>query len=311
MVVLENHERSAVFAPGAMPHLQAYAARYADLTDYTAVAHPSLPNYLALVSGSTQGITSDCSSCTVRGPSIGTLLTRAHLRWGGYAQGYPSSPRFAKKHMVFLYFPGQQAHVHPLGALNISRLPAYALVAPDLCNDAHDCSLAVADAFLARFLPPLLRVLRCAVFVVFDEGTTDAGGGGHVAAVVLGTAIRPHTVSMQASSHYTLLRTVEDALRLPHLGASAQAAPLPRHLALTPPGGRASAPNQAGCSASLPSDTSSRRLRSRSRSSGPAARSRPASNACSCSPSSIWPRPRCSSAGSCRVGGRRGDRSGA
>jgi phosphatidylinositol-3-phosphatase len=226
VVVLENRERDEVVGDPAARYLNALRRRYADLTSYTAVSHPSLPNYLALVSGSTHGIDTDCASCAVRAPSIGTLLSRKGLAWGGYAQGYPSSPRFAKKHMPFLYFPGGAAHVHPLAALDSRRLPAFALVAPDLCDDAHDCPLGTADAFVARFLPPLLRVRATAVVVVFDEGTSDVGGGGHVYAVVAGTAVRAHSVSASPTTHYGLLRTIEDALGLGRLGASASARPI-------------------------------------------------------------------------------------
>ena len=226
VIVFENHERDAVLGSGSAPTFDRLAARYADLANYHALTHPSLPNYLALVSGSTQGITDDCTSCAAHGPSIGTLLTRAHRSWGGYAEGYPSSPRFAKKHMPFLYFAGQETHVHPLTAFSARAAPAFAFVVPDLCSDAHDCPVSTADSWLARFVPPLLRLPRTAVFVIFDEGSTGEGGGGHVAAIALGTAIRSHVHSEQPSGHYELLRTIEDALALPHLGASAHAQPL-------------------------------------------------------------------------------------
>jgi phosphatidylinositol-3-phosphatase len=226
LIVFENHERAAVLGSGQAPTFDRLAARYADLANYHALTHPSLPNYLALVSGSTQGITDDCTSCSAHGPSIGTLLSRAHRTWGGYAEGYPSSPRFAKKHMPFLYFAGQAAHVHPLTAFSAKAPPAFALVAPDLCNDGHDCPVSTADSWLARFVPPLLRLPRTSVFVIFDEGTTNQGGGGHVAVLALGTAIRAHVRSQQPSGHYVLLRTIEDALGLPRLGASARARPL-------------------------------------------------------------------------------------
>jgi hypothetical protein len=203
VIVFENHERSDVLGAGIAPTFASLASRYADLTNYDAGTHPSLPNYLALVSGSTQGIVDDCTSCSAPGSSIGTLLTRAGLSWGSYAEGYPSSPRFAKKHVPFLYFPGQAGHVKPLTAFNRTRPPAFALITPDLCDDMHDCSLATGDAWLAKFVPPLLRVPRTAVFVVFDEGSTNANGGGHVAAIAAGTAIsggRGHPRSIQSIS---------------------------------------------------------------------------------------------------------------
>lgn len=226
VVVFENKERSTLLGSGDALHFAAYAKAFVDLTQYYAVTHPSLPNYLALVSGSTHGIRDDCTACGDWKTSIGTLLSRAGRSWGGYAEGYRSSPQFAKRHMPFLYFRGGSAHVHPLSAFDPNRLPAYALVTPNLCNDAHDCSLTTADKFLAGFLPPLLQQPKTAVFVVFDEGTSNEGGGGHVDALVVGTAVRRHVSSSQHASHYTLLRTIEDALGLPHLGASASVAPL-------------------------------------------------------------------------------------
>ena len=226
VVVFENEERSAVIGSSDATHFTSYANRYADLADYYAVSHPSLPNYLALVSGSTHGITSDCTSCGPWPTSIGTLLSRQGLSWGGYAEGYPSSSLFAKKHMPFLYFQGETSHVYPLTAFSPARLPAYAFVAPNLCNDGHSCPLSMADAFLAHFLPPLLRIPNTAVFVVFDEGTTDERGGGHIAGFVVGTAVKRHVTSNQPANHYTVLRTVEDALGLAHLGASASTPPL-------------------------------------------------------------------------------------
>jgi acid phosphatase len=227
VIVFENREDSTVLGSGSdTPTFHALAARYARVTRYDAVAHPSLPNYLALVSGSTQGVTSDCTTCSAHGSSIGTLLDRARLSWGAFAEGYPSSSRFAKKHVPFLYFAGQEAHVKPLGALDPHKLPAYAFVVPDLCDDMHDCPTATGDAWLASFVRPLLRVPRTAIFITFDEGTSDAGGGGHVATIVAGTAVRPHSATARPASHYSLLRTVEDALGLPHLGASAHAVPI-------------------------------------------------------------------------------------
>src|SRR5947209_76487 len=92
---------------------------------YDAVAHSSLPNYLALVSGSTHGVTDDCTDCAQRGPTIGTQLSAAHRSWTAYAEGYPNGG-FAKKHVPFLYFPGGSQHVTPLQRFNVHRLPAYA-----------------------------------------------------------------------------------------------------------------------------------------------------------------------------------------
>ena len=226
VIVFENQASSDVLGSPSAPTFTSLAKRYVDFADYNAVAHPSLPNYLALVSGSTQGITDDCTECSAHGPSIGTLLTRAGLPWGAYAEGYPASPLFAKKHVPFLYFAGQAGHVHPLADFRPASLPAFSLVVPDLCHDMHNCPVATGDHWLAHFVPPLLRLPRTVVFIVFDEGTSDAGGGGHVAALAVGSAVRTHHADRQPTNHYGLLRTIEDALGLPHLGASQTAHPL-------------------------------------------------------------------------------------
>jgi hypothetical protein len=226
VVVFENKERNAVLGSGAAPAFDALAHEYADLTQYYALTHPSLPNYLALVSGSTHGIRDDCTTCRVSGRTIGDELTVAGRSWAAYAEGDPTSPRFAKRHVPFLYFARDRAHVRPLTALDPKRLPAFAFVTPDLCHDMHDCPVATGDRWLANFVKPLLRVPRTAVFVVFDEGTTARGGGGHVAAIAAGTAVRRHVAYGIRAGHYELLRTIEDALGVPPLGESRRARPL-------------------------------------------------------------------------------------
>jgi phosphatidylinositol-3-phosphatase len=227
VIVFENEERDAVLGSGSAPTFDRLARDYVDLTNYHALTHPSLPNYVALVSGSTHGISDDCTDCVIeRGTTIGDELTRAGRTWAAYAEGYPSSPRFAKKHMPFLYFPRDRTHVHPLTALRPTRLPAFALVAPDLCHDMHDCGVATGDAWLRRTVQPLLRAPRTVVFILFDEGTTNAGGGGHVAAIAAGTAVARRARYTLPTGHYAVLRTIEDALGVPPLGASAGARPL-------------------------------------------------------------------------------------
>lgn len=236
VVVFENKERPSVIGTRAAPTFTSLARRYAELADYAAVAHPSLPNYLALVSGSTWGIRSDCTRCLVGRRSLADTLEAAGLTWRSYVEGYPSSPRYAKKHNPFLYFrrvvvdPARRRRVVPLTRLRrdlaAGELPDFALVVPDLCHDMHDCAIRVGDAWLARFLPPLLRLPDTAIFVVFDEGTSAVGGGGLIPALVAGTAVRPRRAFGARVTHYGLLRTIEDAWGLPRLGRSAGARPI-------------------------------------------------------------------------------------
>jgi acid phosphatase len=93
----------------------------------------------------------------------------------------------------------------------------------------HDCDVATGDRWLAQNIVPILGsplLARSVVFVVFDEGTTDVGGGGSVAALALGPLVRPGSTYAQATSHYGLLRTIEDAWGLPRLGNSRTTPPI-------------------------------------------------------------------------------------
>jgi hypothetical protein len=237
VVMMENKAGGEVLGNPHAPAFNAFARNGAILSGYRGVTHLSLPNYLALVSGSTHGITNDCTSCTVGGLSLADTLEARHLTWKAYAEGLPRpgwtgpySGRYAKKHVPFLYFRKVLAsrarlkRVVPLTQLARDRaagkVPSFALVVPDLCHDMHDCSVATGDAWLKRFLPPLLKLPGTAVFVVFDESDS---ADPRVPALALGPLVRPHSRATGTLGHYALLRTIEDGFGLRLLGQSAGA----------------------------------------------------------------------------------------
>jgi hypothetical protein len=243
VVVFENHSARRILDHAGSPFL--WLARHnALLAQYDAVAHPSLPNYLSLVSGWTYGVHHDCTSCSFAGPSLASALAARGLSWRMYVEHLPlylsqgagiSGPEKAR--LPFLYFRDAHAlrSTRPLSAfyrdLRMHKLPAFSLVVPDLCHDMHSCTIAKGDVWMRDFLRILLRpgdLARTAVFVVFDEGKwiDTRGGGGRVAAIVAGPLVRPHSVSKQPLDHYSLLRTIEDAWGLPALGRSASARPI-------------------------------------------------------------------------------------
>lgn len=226
VIVLENREYGEVVGNSGAPTFAALARRYALLTDYHGIAHPSLPSYLALVSGSTHGINSDCTSCLVDARNLADTLEQAGKTWKTYAEGLPHAGftgafagRYGKKHDPFLYFrdviarPWRLRRVVPLTAFHTDlaahKLPSFALVVPDLCHDMHDCSVSTGDAWLTSFLKPLLgspTIGNGVIFVTFDEGTTSDGGGGHVPTLALGASVRPHSHVSTALDHYSLPR---------------------------------------------------------------------------------------------------------
>jgi acid phosphatase len=244
VVVLENKAQRDVLGNGAAPYFNALAARSAVLTRYGGLVHPSLPNYLALVSGSTHGIRSDCTACVVSAENLADTLDEASLTWKAYAEGLPwpgftgaRAGRYVKRHVPFLYFrnivrsPSRRRQVVPLRQLSrdlaAGELPAFSLVVPDACHDMHDCPVAVGDRWLRRIVPPILRSLTDGVvFVVTDEPPFSSPPRAPVPAIAAGPLVKPGSRYRVPLSHFALLRTIEDAWGLRRLGRSARAAPI-------------------------------------------------------------------------------------
>jgi phosphatidylinositol-3-phosphatase len=245
VIVMENAEYSEVIGSASAPYVNSLARRGGLMTESFAVRHPSLPNYLALTSGSTQGISSDCTDCGVPAANIVDQLEAAGISWGAYLEDLPSpcflgarAGGYAKKHNPFAYYadivhsPPRCARLVGFQALATDlrggRLPTYAWISPNLCDDGHDCGLATADRFLARTVPALLRELGPHGFLVlsWDEGVTDRGccrvaGGGQVATVVVGPDVRPGARASSPVDHFGVLGSIEEALGLPVLGGAA------------------------------------------------------------------------------------------
>jgi phospholipase C len=242
LVVMENKERGSVIGSGSAPYVNRLARRYATPRNYFGVSHPSLPNYLALVGGSTFGVHSDCTGCNQGASNLVDQLEGAGVSWNAYMEGMPrpcfpgaSSGRYAKKHNPFAYFttitsdPARCAKVVPATRLKsdlaAGTLPQFVFITPDLCNDTHDCSVAHGDRYLSQLIPPLLGQLGPRGFLVlaWEEGSSNAsccGGtarGGRVPVVVAGPRVRRGSTQATAYSHYSTLRTIEDAFGLSHL----------------------------------------------------------------------------------------------
>jgi phosphatidylinositol-3-phosphatase len=244
VVFFENKESPRVLGHPEAPTFTAYVKRYANITRYYGVTHPSLPNYIAFVSGSTQGITDNCTSCIVKAKSLADTIEASGRTWKTYAEGLPYpgfvgavNGRYAKKHNPFVYFRNIAASpvrrrtrivpfTHFARDLRANRLPNFSLIIPDMCNSMHDCDVSVGDRWLQRLLRGLVRLPNTAIFVLFDEGTTGERGGGHIPALAIGTGVRQRSTHGAVTDHYGALRTIEEAWGLPLLGRSARVPPI-------------------------------------------------------------------------------------
>jgi hypothetical protein len=246
-IVMENKEYGQIIGARDAGYINRLARRYGLATASYGVRHPSLPDYLALTSGSTHGIDSDCTDCHVSAPNIVDQLEAAGIGWKTYMQDMPrpcfngaGSGGYAKRHNPFAYYddvagnPQRCRKIVPLDQLAADLrhgvLPTYVFISPDLCNDMHDCGVATGDRFVARLVPVLLRALGPDGYLVltWDEGSSDRGccggsDGGRIATIVAGAPVRRGARTAAPLDHYGVLRTVEDALGLPRLGAARDA----------------------------------------------------------------------------------------
>src|SRR6476469_6740383 len=105
IAVFENQNAGSILGNPAAPYLNTLARQGAVLTDSHGVAHPSEPNYLALFSGSTQGVTDDTCPVNLSGANLATELARAGRSFVGYSEDLPAagwtgcdSGRYARRH---------------------------------------------------------------------------------------------------------------------------------------------------------------------------------------------------------------------
>ena len=243
LIVLENHSFETVIGSSQAPYLNSLANQWSLATGYSGVSHPSLPNYLAMIGGSTFGISSDCTDCFVDAPSLPDRLEAAGKTWNGYLEGMPSpcfvgsSGLYAQKHNPFVYFdsirndPARCARIVPYSRLasdfaSSATAPNFAFITPNLCNDGHDCTLSTADAWVSHAVPAILSSAafagsRSLLMVTFDEGE---GGSDRVATILAGSGVKHGFQSAATYNHYSLLRTVESLWDLAPLAAGDGAA---------------------------------------------------------------------------------------
>jgi hypothetical protein len=206
LIMFENEDAANV---SAIPYMDSLAHRGAWLRNYYAVAHPSYPNYLALVSGQTFVGSSPHAQhdpvaysrrdfgdaqLLVDAPTIIDRLQARKLSWDAFAEDYPDSSRvpkacdfrraaglYSRKHFPFVSFqefhshPEWCAHVRNLKWLRPGSLAAYTFIAPNLVHDGHDAPLSTATTWLRGLLEPILAdtvaMKSTLIVVTFDEAS--------------------------------------------------------------------------------------------------------------------------------------------
>lgn len=248
VVIEENHTNSQVIGNPSAPYINALAAsatfQAAYFTSYYAVTHPSQPNYLALFSGSTQGVTDDSCPLTFSSPNLAGALATAGFTFAGYSEDLPAlgslvcnaggSGGYWRKHNPWADW--QESGSLP-ATINrpftdfppgpdYSTLPTLSIVVPDQDHDMHDGTVAQADTWLQSNLDGYLQWAQShnsLLILTWDED--DSSSSNRIPTLFIGPMVCPGTYG-ELTGHYGCLRTLEDMYGLAYLGNSAAAAPI-------------------------------------------------------------------------------------
>jgi acid phosphatase len=232
VVVEENRPYSAIIGNSAAPFINKLANQGALFTRSFAVTHPSQPNYLAMFSGSTQGVTSSACPFNFAGPSLGGALIAAGKSFASYSEDLPkagssvcAAGAYVRRHNPSADFADvPPAANRPMGDFpaRITDLPAVSFVIPNLDHDMHDGSIADADRWLADRLGSYVRWAKrknSLLIVTWDED--DKESGNHIATIFFGAHIKTGRYR-QTINHFNVLRAIEQSSGAALLGKSAQ-----------------------------------------------------------------------------------------
>jgi acid phosphatase len=226
-IFFENHGYNQVRNVGEFKTL---ADNYGAATNFFAHTHPSQPNYVYATAGQTCGITSDAlATCSAENifHQVGDSQWRSYQEsMSGNCDRTTSGPSPVKHDPARIFTNVDcAANDLPLPS-NPSFDRKFTFVTPNLCDDAHDCSIQTASDFLASFTPKVLnspqyKAGQLLYVVTFDED--NGGEGNHIYTTLVHERARGKTVA----THYdfcNLLATTEDLLGVGRAGCAVGAA---------------------------------------------------------------------------------------
>lgn len=241
LVIFENESYGDVIGSSQAPYITSLAKTWANMTDSHAITHPSEPNYLALFSGSTQGVTGDNCPVTFKTASLGSELIKDGLTFTGYAESMPrngfegcqahpdklpSGYLYMRKHVPwpdFTKVPRKNSIVY---RRPLDEPPSrFVWITPNMCNDMHDCSIGTGDKWASKNLPKLIAWDAAndgILILTFDEN--DGSPGNQIPTILAGN-VNPGQYG-QNINHYNVLRTIEDIFGVKPLGNAGSATPI-------------------------------------------------------------------------------------
>ena len=238
ITMFENKNYTSIKGSSSAPYFNQLATQGALFTNAFGVTHPSQPNYIALFSGSQQGVSNDDCPKNFSTGNLGRQLIDAGRTFKAYSEGLPSSGytgcssgRYVRKHAPWADFPTVSDAAHHVSFAqfpsDFTQLPTVSFVIPDLCNDMHDCSIGTGDTWLRSHLDSYAQWAKThnsLLIATFDEDNFTSVNQIYTAFV--GANVRPGFQSSSQINHYSVLRTIEDMYGLAALGNAANKQPI-------------------------------------------------------------------------------------
>src|SRR5438309_2372450 len=240
VVLFENHDITDIYGPAT--YMTQLADAFAFSTGWTSITNPSQPNYIALIGGSTFGVSGDGNHPNLNHTTIVDLLENAGKTWKAFAEdasgtGCGLNPPRGEDHFPFLSYttitgnssrcanllPGSGAEV--ISAFNAGT--NFIWLTPNDCNNMHSCSVAQGDAWIASWVPALLAAMagkKAALLLTFDEGYASPP---YVFTAFIGTAANLAHKSSAGYTHYSFAKLLEDVWGGGNLGQNDVTAPSP------------------------------------------------------------------------------------
>ena len=237
LVMFENKKYSSINGSSSAPYFNTLASQSAKFTNSFAITHPSQPNYVALFSGATQGVTDDsCPANLGAKANLGQQLIGAGKTFKGYSEAMPSdgytgcsSGTYRRKHNSWVDFsnvPAASNVRYSSFPSDFTQLPTVSFVTPDMCNDMHDCSIGTGDTWLKNHLDAYAQWAKThnsLLITTFDE---DSGTSvNQIFTSFTGAHVKVGSYS-ESINHYTVLRTIEASYGLPGIGNAASKSPI-------------------------------------------------------------------------------------
>lgn len=245
IVIEENHSFAQIIDSPAAPYLNALARKGALLTNSYGVTHPSQPNYIALFSGTTDGVTRNNCPTSLTAANLRSTLALVDRTFVGYAEDLPTTGAvdcvvgaYARKHNPWVNWQSSPINTVPAEdnrpfsdfPADFNRLPTVSFVIPNQLNDMHDGKdpdrIQRADQWLQTHLDRYVewaQTHNSLLIITWDEdnGKSD----NHIPTILVGPMVRPGRYG-EPLDHYGLLRTITDMYGAKPIGLSRQALPL-------------------------------------------------------------------------------------